>query len=520
MSRCVGVQISETFARVAVVDQRGQRIRVISFVEDVIPQDEDTPWHERAGGTLKELFSRGRAQKKNVVVGLDSGEVMIRTLTVPFKDEGQIRKTIKFELETQITQYAAEDLVVDFTMISEMESGAVLLAAAVPKDLMKERMAAFTVLGVDPAVVDLELFAVVRILRVVGSLQDEEPVLIVHGSPRYAKFVLYEAGQVRSLRTIRFSLPGQKPEDGEAAKGVGIESLSAGSRETLIKMLSKEISRFLLGAAGTSPGQVLLTGEFESPGIARLLQKAIKIPVRLVDIFKAIDHPFETAEQLPMRRKLLESLGLALRGLPGGEEGLDFRQEEFSYTRKLKHVAGAALIFLELLLVLIAAFCLKQFFLVGDVRDAMIDLEGVKKDFYEITSLQTLQEGVPAYTAMSIWTDEKIGGVDYPMKRSALDELAKIFKVVELFARGRLGPRSTPPFFFQLTLLNVDMRPNSPTGVITLTGLISSENDGTNLMNAVKKAEFSVEPIAVELDSKSQKYKFILKILIPREAPE
>ena len=508
VARAVGIQLSETFVRAAVVEQKG---RVIGYYEAEIPEDAEKPWTERATATLQDVFTRGKIPKSNIVAGLDSGELLIRIISVPFKDEAQIRKTIKFELETHITQYAAEDLIVDFTIVGETETGATLLAAAAPKELLEQRLKALGDCGADPCVVDLELFAVVRALRAAGGLNTEKPVLIVHGTPKHAKFVLYEDGLVRNIRTIRFSLPetnAPKPEEKKKkydTRAVGgpvplivmtegardVEKLPPGSREALIKLLSKEIQRFLLGAGGAAPEQVFLTGEFEGPGIARMLQKAAKLPVSLIDVFKTFEHPFNAAQQVEVRRRILEPLGLALRGLPDGEEGLDFSQEEFVYARRLERVAGAGLIFLELVLMLIAAFCLNHFFRMRDAKEASDQLLALKTNYCEAVTKEPVPEGQDPYKRLVAWASGQGGGADYPLRRSALDEVAKAYGVIERFGAMNIGRKGTEPFYLRLTRVSADFRPEQTRGTLVLGGIISLEEDLDRLRQDLERAGFN-----------------------------
>lgn len=533
VARSVGVQLSETMVRAAVVEAKG---RVVGFYEAEIPEDADKPWTERATATVQEVFARGKIPKGNVIAGLDSGELLIRTVSVPFKDEAQIRKTIKFELETHITQYAAEDLIVDFTIIGETETGATLLAAAAPKELMEQRLKVLADCGADPSVVDLELFAVVRALRAAGGLDTEKPLLIVHGTPKHAKFVLYEDGLVRNLRTIRFSLPeadGQKPAESPKKKydtravagpvplivlaegSRDVEKLPPGSREALIKLLSKEIQRFLLGAGGAAPEQVFLTGEFESPSIAKMLQRVVKLPVKLIDVFKTFEHPFNATQQIEVRRKILEPLGLALRGLPDGEEGLDFRQEEFVYARRLERVAGAGLIFLELVLMLIAAFCLNHFFRMRDAKEAAEQLHKLKAGYCEAVTKAPVPAGQEPYQAMLAWAGQQgVGGADYPLRRSALDEVAKVYRVIERFGQTNLSRPGAEPFYLQITQVNADLRPDQPKGLLRLNGIIATAEDAERLKQDLIRDGYG--DVAMNSTFKDGKFQFFATISIER----
>jgi Tfp pilus assembly PilM family ATPase len=542
--KSVGLLVSESLLRAALVEQSRDAVRLTGFWEAAVPDGGETPWPERAVPVLRQLLEEGKIPRGNVVAGLESGEILIRHLSVPFKEETQIRKTVKFELETQVTQYAAEDLVADFTVVSETESGANLLAAAVPKELLTARLRALSECGVDPAVVDLELFAVVRALRAAGALGEEAPVLIVHGAPKFAKLILIEEGLVRSLRTIRFALPGKPAaapppapeEEGDPEPLVTIpedapeiDALAGAGREALLKLLSKEIARFLLGTGGKAPAKVHLTGEFESSALAAELQEAIHIPVELVPVLEAFEHEFDEDEQARVQRRILEPLGLALRGLPQGEEGLDFRRDEFAFTQRRRKAAGAALIGLELLLMLIGLVCLDQFFRLRHAQQAVAQVAERKREFAQQVTGEAPAPGADPYEAVRRWASERSGAEDYPLKRSALDELAVIYQAVEEFGREQLRapPGRSVPFFLHLTHVDAKLASvpgarsigpgSTPAAAVTVTiqGLISHPSDVEGLRNALTSKGLDVVLGPTRHQEQTMKYAFTMTVSAP-----
>lgn len=494
MSKSIGVHVTDTHVRLAVIESKGESLSILSFLEAPVPADPGRPWSQRAAAVLRELTARTPLPSAPVIAGLDSGDVLIRTLSVPFKDEAQIRKGVKFELETHLTQYAAEDLVVDYTITGETDSGATLLAVAVPKALLGQRLAGLTEAGLDPEAMDLELLAVVRALQAAGALRTPEPAMLLHGGARHAKLVLVQEGSVRHLRTIRFSLPAAGPEppaEGEEAPLVmvseadpALESLPPAERAPLIKLLAKEISRFLLGAGTHAPERLLLTGELDHDSVAAELQEATRIPVTRIDPLSDVTHGFGAEEAPSIRRQILEPLGLALRGLPGAGEGLDFRQEEFASSGASEKLAGAAMILMELLLMLIATFCLHQFFRLNEAKTATVEVEARQRDLYKKSTGQDPPAGMSIAEALGRWAG---GGPDYPLKRSALDELAPIMAALQEF--GIQKPD------MQITSVNADMMPGQPAGQIKIGGTLASATDAAALMNHLqgRKVRAAVE---------------------------
>src|SRR5436305_1518103 len=102
MARAVGIELTEASARILSIEQNGKKTSILRFHEAAIPSDPATPWEERATAALKQGLSDSGVPRGRVFAALDSGDAILREVTLPFKNEEQIRKTVRFEMESQI----------------------------------------------------------------------------------------------------------------------------------------------------------------------------------------------------------------------------------------------------------------------------------------------------------------------------------------------------------------------------------------------------------------------------------
>jgi lipopolysaccharide/colanic/teichoic acid biosynthesis glycosyltransferase/Tfp pilus assembly PilM family ATPase len=365
MSRAVGVEVREASVRLAWVDAGGKRPRLLAFHETPFPAEPGKPWEARASEALRAAFTASGAPRGRVVACLDSGDAILREVSLPFKTDEQIRKTVRFEMESLIHNYTIEQLVVAHYRTGETEKGATLLAAAVPKEAVAKRLKVFQDAGLDPVMLDLDVCAVFNAMNRAGAVDTDEAHLLIYGTTRFTKLVLIEGRQPRSIRTIRFSLPEDRPKAGPPLPSTGPEAivlldaeeakrfgeLDQGRQGSLIEILAREISRFLLAnAASASPSHILLAGDFEDEDAARMLEAATEIPVRTFPLLEAVDHALPKGEA-GAGAKLAAPLGLALKAAGVDALGMDFRQEEFLYRKKFEAVKTTAWVTVELVLV-------------------------------------------------------------------------------------------------------------------------------------------------------------------------
>lgn len=461
MGKAVGVELNESRVKVIAVEANSKRTRILAYHEEAIPVDPAKTWDVLAVESLKKAFTASKISRGKVVASIDSGDAILRDVSLPFKEEDKIRKTIHAELESLIHNYTIEDLVVDYFKTGETDKGTVLMAAAVPKALVEKRLALFTQGGLDPVSLDLDVSALFNTFAHVGAIDTDDPLLVLYGTPKYTKILLVEKKRPTSIRTIRFSMPTKESiakeqeerkkasmwetheveheipivvlEDDEHAK---FSDLDFDTQSSLMEILAKEISRFLLANAATaSPTKILLTGEYENEDAAHLLEAATAIPVKTFDLLEVVDHPF-AKDGGNRSAKVAVPLGLALKGCDVDVLGMDFRKERFSYGKKFETLKTTAFVTVELIIVFLATIALHLHFKKRDLRAMEKQVLEYHNDVWELVSQEKrLADSTEAFPKVQEHANRILQdyGVQHPLERSGLEVWRQLYAAAQGF---------------------------------------------------------------------------------------
>ncbi|HLF94388.1 MAG TPA: hypothetical protein VJB14_13075 [Planctomycetota bacterium] len=500
MGRAVGIELTESSARILSLEQNGKKSRILQFHEAPIPHDPAVPWEARAAAALKQGLSDAKIPRGRVVCALDSGDAILREVSLPFKGDEQIRKTVRFEMESLIHNYTIEQLVVAHYKTGETDKGSLLLAAAVPKTVIAGRLKLYQEAGVDPVALDLDVCAVYGAMLHAGAIDPVEPHLLVYGTAKFTKLVLVEEGRPRSIRTIRFSMTSAPRAAAAAGKSDDLpgteeaivllseeESRQFGeldreTQQSLVGILSKEISRFLLGnAASANPAHILLSGAFEDRAAAEMLQAATRIPVRTFNLVEALDA--DQAGAVRDRSSAMGvALGLALKGAGVDPLGMDFRQDEFQYRRKFEAIRNTAAITAQLVIIFLAAIALHFYFRRIDAEKALKTVLSHHEDLYFNVTGETVEprQAYPMMVQKAQGVRDQ-QGLELPIRSSAREAWRDLFRALEGFQR-KFGLQKLGEADLLLVLESVDVAQNTAPGSETLT---------TTLRGRIRNLEFA-----------------------------
>ncbi len=478
MTRAVGIEVTLSRASILSLDHSGKETRILQFIEAPIPAGE-AAWEDRAAATLKAALDDAKIPRGRLVAAVDSGEAILREITLPFKGEEQIRKTVRFELESLIHNYAVEDLVVAHTKTGETEKGTLLVAAALPKEAAGRRLKLLQAAGADPVALDLDIAAVFSAYVHAGAIDTDAPHLLIYGTPRFTKIVFIEERRPRSIRTLRFSLEEGAPSDG------------------LIELLGREISRFLLANAGSaSPAHILLAGDIATADTAAQLDRTTGIPVRSFDLLGAVTSEPGTVPAGASPR-IAAALGLALKGAGVDPLGMDFRQDEFGYAKKFEAAKSTGLVTLELVIVLLAAVGLHFFFKNKDLKVDAQSVREYQRSLYETVSGETLPDASGAYDKMRALFKQAQGaqGADLPVKASAREAWRDLAGALLKFQQ-KYGDRTIGDGQLYLELETVDVQQNTLQGNESLTMTLRGKIRNLEFAGLLKQELRAVELFA------------------------
>lgn len=519
MARAVGLELTPAHARILSLEQAGKTAKILQFHQAAIPPGE-APWEERAVAALKQAFADAKIPRGRIVAALDSGDAILREVTLPFKGDDQIRKTVRFEMESLIHNYTIEQLVVSHYQTGETDKGTLLLVAAVPKPAVEKRLRICQDAGADPFALDLDIAAVINAMLEGGAIASDEPLLLVHGTPKFTKLVFIEERRPRSIRTIRFSLsdyasaadpaPAAAPPAAPSAEGAEPEivptvivaenepvfvDLSPDEQGARIGILSKEISRFLLAsAASSSPARILLSGDFGENGAAELLESATRIPVKTFNLAAAVDPTYAATGDAT---GMTVPLGLALKGVGRDAMGMDFRQEEFQYTKKFDAVKTTLLVTVELIIVFLAAIALHFYFKKKDLDANQKTLYNFQQAVYENAGGETLKDPSDAYPKLMELYRAAQGGAsaDIPIKTSAREAWRDLFNAIARF-QSKHGDKTLSDGTLFLEIESLDIQHSTTPGNEMLTMMMRGKIRNLEFAGLLKNEVRATESFA------------------------
>lgn len=372
---------------------------------------------------VDETLKRLKVPRNTVVCSVRALDCMIREIVVPFTDDDKIRKTIKYQAENYFTSLSIDDLIIEYTKFSEVETKAKLMVAGIKKSHVDRRLRFLEECGVDPLAIDLDVAALFNAYMHVGALEGKGAALLVDIEADTLKLGVVEDGKLRLARAIRMRvgsmrLDGPKPggraarlsgesgihdtaadesarlpvvildEADDEAFSLEDSGITESEREGILHRVFMEIDRTVAAVQLSHEVEVIcLTGaSCVLDGIEEVFTEHFEIEATRIDVAGPLGGPADKNVKGEASVSLdgVAAIGLALKGLGIDHAGMDFRQEEFVYRGTFDQLKRGLACTLTLLfaLVFLYAFNLKQ-----ELREAKNSLLGVKtmqKNLYTV----------------------------------------------------------------------------------------------------------------------------------------
>lgn len=185
---------------------------------------------DAVAAAIKHLWSQARFHSKKVAIGVANQKVVVRQVDLPWMPLGELRKSLPFQVQDFVPM-PVEQAILDFHPVEEVvsEGGGrllrVLLVAAA-RDMVSTTLQALDQAGLEPSLIDLTSFAVLRSLVTpstgLGSLHAEAIVdvgasvtnIVVHqgGVPRFVRILLMGGSDITDAVAERLGVPVEQAE--------------------------------------------------------------------------------------------------------------------------------------------------------------------------------------------------------------------------------------------------------------------------------------------------------------------
>lgn len=246
---------------------------------------------------LKEFF-KANGLPRTVRLGVANSQVAVRELELPrIEDEAELAAAVRFKAEEAVPM-PLDEAVLDHQVIGHgtNEEGApttqVMVVAA--RQHMVERLAeAARLAGLKPAGIDLNAFALVRLLAE-PAVEDEQARVFCHLSG-VANLAIAVGSTCRFTRTLSVVPDGDQPE------------LAAAQ---LAEEIQPSIDYYLGQPQAKPVGDVLLSGPGASAALAEALSPLLGLPVSVADPLGTLNRVGLPPGEDPVRHTIAAGLAL------------------------------------------------------------------------------------------------------------------------------------------------------------------------------------------------------------------
>lgn len=299
---------------------------------------------DAVAAALRELWAQAKFSSKKVVIGVANQKVVVRQVELPWLPAAELRASLPFQVQDVIPM-PVEQAILDFHPLEEFtgDNGArmlrVLLVAAA-REMVGSALAAVTAAGLQPTMVDLTSFAVLRSLvppdTGFAAVHAEALVdvgasvtnIVVHqaGVPRFVRVLLMGGGDVTEAVAERLGVgldeaeavkqrTGLAPVLGEGDPHPADRAIEA-TGSAFVDEVRGSLDYYLAQVGATRIDRIVLSGGGSRLlGLAERLSAATRLPVELARPLQllALGRTGLTEEQLSYVEPMVAvPVGLAL----------------------------------------------------------------------------------------------------------------------------------------------------------------------------------------------------------------
>jgi hypothetical protein len=359
MARACGIRIGPRRFELVVLDGSARKQKIVAYAAGELPSDVEGST-AGAVAALREAAKKHNVPRDNVGLAIDTGLAAFRTVRVPFAERAKIEQVIKFEVESKLSQWNIDDVIVDFLQLESARDSSELLVTAVPKADLRRAIQICDKAGVEPLECELETTAMVNAACAANVCRIDSAEVLVHVGELSTSVVVMDGGKVREMRAIHIGALSHVPhaeeadadEEGAADEAAGepqadgsdplgvLDEAAVAVMDPLdlqlrldqsIKRIRRELGRTISAARTLNPIEAIHVCGLELPDLVG--STVLEVPVVLLDVFQE-----DSGQPVEGYGPLVVAYGVALRQLGGGVLQPSLRREDLAYTGKLEKV--------------------------------------------------------------------------------------------------------------------------------------------------------------------------------------
>ena len=208
-AKIAAIEFAGDEVRLAVIKMRGRRPKVLELHMSRAEYSDPEQRTDAFVRAVEAVTKRVKNSPTAYVLCISSFYSVFRMITIPFRGRRKVAAAVKFELEPYLA-FPIEDLVVDFSVIQEIQGQTDVLAAGVRRAVLEEQLGILKAAGIDPEGIDIDAVGLTGLwkafrpatkgLHAVLHVREEGAILAVLNNKilAYFRHLSFTAGQMRA----------------------------------------------------------------------------------------------------------------------------------------------------------------------------------------------------------------------------------------------------------------------------------------------------------------------------------
>jgi type IV pilus assembly protein PilM len=265
---------------------------------------------------ISNLVRRHKVKTKDVAISVSGHSVIIKKINLPIMSDNELEESIQWEAE-QYIPFDINDVNIDAQVLTrdkDSTSGQMeVLLVAAKKELINDYFAAVKEAGLNPAVVDVDAFALQNAFELNYQVKATDVVVLANIGASFVNLSVLREGASSFTRDISFggnqyteeiqkqaNVSYEKAEElkfgrspgGETELGVSteIQSILDSVSTSLAAELQRSLDFYSATAVDEKIAKIYLSGGTAIiPGLSDIIEDKIGIPVEIMNPFKSLD---------------------------------------------------------------------------------------------------------------------------------------------------------------------------------------------------------------------------------------
>ncbi|MBU6374453.1 MAG: type IV pilus assembly protein PilM [Bdellovibrionales bacterium] len=309
----IGLSIGSSSIKLVELKKSKENWKLLHFGMVALPQDSivnrEIVNPVAVTENLKTLLSQLKLQSKKVCISISGNSVILKRMQLEVPNMKELQEQVFWEAE-QYLPFDVSEVVMDYQLLSRGKDGnADVLLVAAKRSILDTYMACVEDAGLDPAIVDVDFFAIENAFESNYTLAPGESALVVDIGATAMKMVILKDGvpvftkdsalggqnlTAEIQKHLRLSYADAETLKTGAAGGALPQEVSD-LMQVMSENLGREIKRSLDFYAASSSGApvstvVLAGGGAKIPGLSRVVEDIIQIPTQVMNPFNAISY--------------------------------------------------------------------------------------------------------------------------------------------------------------------------------------------------------------------------------------